>query len=332
MPTVEKVVQTTGKSDPGLPVKPRRKNEARSVRAEYRHIRKEVDGRVFAAKLALLCALVLGAGALVWHGALWSRVLGGLVLGVMFAHALELQHEALHGIGFAGRRKNVVAGVLLGLPMLTSFAGYQASHMRHHRDLGTPENEEFFDYGDQYGDQDRGRLRTACLWLYRFSMIAHYGQFFVTAGRLLTGRPLPKERRATVRRMRRDHVLMVLAIAAAVIGSVLTGSTFMVWAWLLPLLVVAGPVHAAIELPEHFRTETETTDPFRNTRSILSNRFMAWLTNGNNFHVEHHLMPTLPISQLGELHEAMSGRHVYYNRTYAEFFRGLRQRSRRKTA
>lgn len=332
MQTMEKVAPAPEKNIPDSPATTRKPNLARAARAEYRHIRREVDGRIFAGKLALLSGLVLAGGALVWHEALWSRALGVLVLGVMFAHALELQHEALHSIGFGSRRKNVVAGVLLGLPMLTSFAAYQASHMRHHRDLGTPENEEFFDYGDQYGDQRRGRLRTAALWIYRFSMIAHYGQFFVNVGRLMTGRPLPKERPATVRKIRRDHALMVAAIAAAVAFTVLTGSTFLVWAWLVPLLLVAGPVHAAIELPEHFRTETDTTDPFRNTRSILSNRFMFWLTNGNNFHVEHHLMPTMPISQLGELHQAMSGRHVYYSRTYVEFFRGLRKRPQRNAA
>ncbi|MEU9919218.1 fatty acid desaturase [Streptomyces sp. NPDC051001] len=303
---------------------PRNSSDARDIRAEYRHIRRPVRGWVFSVKLAVVGMLTASAAALIHLGTIWSLPLGIIVMGLTFAHAVELQHEALHSIGFRNPRANVVAGVILGLPMLTSFAAYRASHMRHHRDLGTPGNREFFDYGDQYGSENVSRPRRLLSWLYRFSMIAHYGQFFVVLAKLVSGAPLEGEKPATVRAIRRDYAIMALLLVLGTAGSLAFHSLFLVWTWLVPLLLIASPAHAAIELPEHYRCDTDTTDPLRNTRTIRSNRLMAWYTNGNNFHVEHHLMPNLPIAQLGELHQAMEGRPKYYHRTYRDFFRSLR--------
>jgi fatty acid desaturase len=300
---------------------------AGDLRQELRHIRRAIDGRIFAVKLTVL-VVVIGAGAaLVAFGTIWSVPAGVLLLGLMYAHALELQHEALHGIGFRRPQANVVAGVLLGIPMLTSFAAYRTSHMRHHRDLGTPENKEFFDYGDQYGDEGRSKLGNLVSWAYRLSMIAHYGQFFLLVAKSVTVRPLDGEKPVTARHIRRDYLIMAALLAATLAWTAVTGNLLLVWLWFVPMVLVAAPAHALVELPEHFRCETGTTDVFRNTRTIRSNRFMAWFTNGNNFHVEHHFMPSLPISQLPELHDALDGRVEYdhLHPSYAEFFAHLRK-------
>lgn len=294
--------------------------------AEVRRIaagqRRKADGRVFAAKLALLCALVTAGMVLVLTGNPWCMAAGVVLCGLMYAHGVELQHEALHGIGFAGRRANTAAGILLGVPMLSSFSAYRASHMRHHRLLGTPENREFFDYGDQYGADTAGSLRRALSWFYRFSMLGHYLSFAATCGRLALGRSLPGEKPATVRAVRWECALMAALIAVVTAASVATGSFTAVWLWAVPLLVT-NPVHALIELPEHYRCETDSLDVFRNTRTIRSSKFMAWYTNGNNFHVEHHFMPSLPISQLGTLHETLQGRHHHLHQNYRQFFVSL---------
>ncbi|GAA1982244.1 fatty acid desaturase family protein [Catenulispora subtropica] len=292
------------------------------IRREVGLVRR-ADGRRFAVKLAILAVLTAGGVGLITVGSPWSTAAGIVLCGLMYAHAVELQHEALHGIGFRTMRANTVAGILLGLPLLTSFAAYQASHMRHHRLLGTPQNKEFFDYGDQYGAGTGNRFHRTLLWVYRFSMVSHFLGFFWTAGKLAAGRTLSEEKPTAMRGIRRDYAIMIALIVTVVAATLVTGSRLALWIWLAPL-AVAGPVHAAIEFPEHYRCQTLTTDVFQNTRTIRSNRLAAWFTNGNNFHVEHHLMPSLPIHQLGELHGRLKGRHHYYHRTYRDFIRSLR--------
>ncbi|MEU4471914.1 fatty acid desaturase [Micromonospora sp. NPDC023888] len=292
------------------------------VRGEFRHLRTRISDRTFAAKLALWAALTGAGAALAVQPALWSRAAGMLLLGCMFAHAAELQHQTLHSLGFRNRRANTVAGIVLGIPMLISFAAYRATHMRHHRDLGTPENREFFDYGDQYGVGGGGsRWRTALTWTIRFTMLHFYVQFLACAARAVLRRDYEGESATTSRRIRRDHYVILALLLAFTLLSVVLREPVVLWVWLLPLLLVAGPVHALIELPEHFRCETLSQDAFANTRTIRSNRLMTWFTNGNNFHVEHHLMPNLPIERLPALHEEVRPRLKHFHTGYVDFFR-----------
>ena len=294
------------------------------LRASVKGLRTQVRGEVFALKLGVCAGLTAGGVLLALRPDLWLRVIGTVLLGCMFAHATELQHQALHNIGFRRQRANTVAGVILGMPMLISFAAYRATHLRHHRYLGTPQNREFFDYGDQYGTAiERTRMSVALSWLVRFSMVEHYRRFLIDSGRALRWQDFPGENATTSRRIRRDLLLILGAILLLVAASIAAGEALVVWVWLLPLLVVAAPVHAVVELPEHFRCETLSLDPFSNTRSIRSNRFMAWFTNGNNFHVEHHLMPNLPIERLPDLHAVVRPRLRYFNSGYVDYFSRL---------
>ncbi|MFM7404482.1 MAG: fatty acid desaturase family protein [Erythrobacter sp.] len=254
---------------------------------------------------------------------LWGwQVLSVIFLGAMFAHGVELQHQVLHNQGFQDRKLNEAAGVLLGLPMLVSFAGYQASHLRHHRLLGTPENKEYFDYGDQYG---ASRIGTVLVWAKRFLMPAHYASFLKNLGRAFFGRPVPGEDAGVSKRIRRDHLVMLAGIGVLGALSALVASPIILLVWIAPLVLVAAPLHALIEMPEHYRCDVTSTDVFLNTRTIKSNAVMTWFTNGNNFHVEHHYMPALPIDRLHDLHAVIAkdipNLYISYRDFYADVLR-----------
>lgn len=293
------------------------------IRAKYRHLRGQVRSEVFAMKLAVAVILLSGGVALALEDSWWVRPFGIILCGMTFAHAAELQHQALHNIGFRSHRANTISGIVLGIPMLVSFAAYRASHLRHHRYLGTPLNREFFDYGDEYGAVAESKARTMLLWLVRFSMLYHYRLFLANTWRALRGLPFEGESPTVSRRIRRDHLLIASALLALAVISVVLRDPIIVWPWLLPLVLVAAPVHAAIELPEHFRCETSSQNIFVNTRTIRSNKLMTWFTNGNNYHVEHHLIPNMPIERLPELHVQVRGQLQHFQPTYVAFFRSL---------
>lgn len=298
--------------------------EAAELRRTLQGLRTEVRGRVFTVKLLLCLGLVLGGALLALHPAPWSRIAGVLLIGCMFAHAAELQHEALHNLAYRSPRANRAVGIAVGLPMLISFTAYRVTHMRHHRDLGTPMNREFFDYGNQYGEAGpRSRTAVGLSWCVRFSMVHHYAQFAKYLARSLRGRDFEGENALTSRRIRREHLVALAAILALSAGSIPAGQALVLWVWLLPLVLVAAPLHALIELPEHYGCETLDRSPFANTRTIRSNALMTWFTNGNNFHVEHHLGPNLPIGRLPDLHAQLEGRLRHYHTGYFDYFSKL---------
>ncbi|CAI8871031.1 Fatty acid desaturase [Pseudomonas sp. IT-232MI5] len=280
----------------------------------------------FALKFAIYLALIVTGGCLALSGHPWEIAIGVILLGSMFAHGVELQHQVLHSQGFRNKKLNELFGILLGLPMLVSFADYKASHMHHHRYLGTPENREFFDYGDQYGELS---LRSISALLTRLLMVSHYPRFFKNVFIAFSSQYQNVSSNVS-KRIKRDHLSMVLMIALLGLVSFQFGYEIIVYLWIIPLMFVAAPVHALIEMPEHFRCATDSTDPYENTRTIKSNAFMNWFTNGNNYHVEHHLMPGLPIDRLHDLHEKIHENCRYLEVSYKSFYLGL-LRSMRKS-
>lgn len=277
-------------------------------------------GAAFSAKLILLIAIMVAGAVLIGRDHPVLIALGVGLLGAMFAHAVELQHQALHNTGFRSKLANRAVGVPLGVPMLVSFSAYQASHLRHHRNLGTPENEEFFDYGDQYG---QGLWKSARGLIARFFMIAHFADWAARGWALLRTGRVAGETRAVSRRIAGEYVAMVVFVVALAVVERATGYPAFTLGWLVPLVLVAGPLHALIEMPEHFGCDTDSRDVFVNTRTIRSGPFMSWFTNGNNFHVEHHLCPSVPIEDLSRVHALIRDRIAHYEPTYAGFFARL---------
>ena len=104
------------------------------------------NSRKSALRVAILVALLAVGTLLVTSGYIVATTIGILLIGAMFAHALEIQHQCLHFSAFKSRRTNKIVGILLGLPTLTSFHAYRRSHLEHHRKLGTSADTPFFTY------------------------------------------------------------------------------------------------------------------------------------------------------------------------------------------
>lgn len=261
---------------------------------------------IFSSLLAIGCVGVLS-------GYLAGAVLGTLLLGAMFAHGVELTHQFLHGTGFRNRTANRVAGFLCALPMLVSHAHYRAMHLAHHRDLGTPANTEFFNYGAIKGKPFLVVLARS-FSLARYLVVAK-NIFHALIGRPANGAVSKQE----LRSIRIDYLLMFVAIVGVVVFTAVTGSLLAVWLWVVPLLLVGEPVHFWVELPEHFGCDLSTRNVMFNTRTIRGSWLSFWFTNGNNFHVEHHLYPRVAIDQLPRVHEALRPDLQFFNQSYWAF-------------
>jgi fatty acid desaturase len=178
--------------------------------------------------------------------------------------------------------------------------------MFHHRVLGRPENQEFFEYDHESLQRFWGMLS------YMF-MLQHYRQKAITIFKALTTRQRsadPIDRRITA-----EYRFIGIFFLTACAVSVLTRTPMVLTVWILPLLV-ALPVHALIELPEHIGCDLTTTDIFKNTRTIRASWLAVWFTNGNNFHVEHHYLPSAPVDRLPKLHQVIQPRIVHLDDSY----------------
>ena len=258
--------------------------------------------------LAILLA-VLGAAAM-YSDSWWLRAAGLVLEGMMFAHFVELQHQCLHSTATGHRIVDQTIGICLGLPMLVSFSDYQRHHLEHHRKLGTAANREFFAYEYDTLGSWSGLAK-------HFFMIPHYSSVFRNVYSLLFDR---KRFRTLPGRVRFEYSL----IAAWILGNtsfILAGHPSVLRVSVLPLLI-AIPLHALIELPEHWGC-TQIGSTQETTRTIRAGKLGVWLTNGNNYHVEHHLYAGIPNHNLGALHQLIKDNESFLSGSYRSFYRGV---------
>ncbi|MDV9173510.1 fatty acid desaturase [Streptomyces sp. W16] len=277
------------------------------------------DERMFIFKLFVAYALwALGVALALWSG-LWPlRVLGVVLIGVMYAHWLELQHQCLHHSAFRRARRHRIAGVPLGLPMLVSYSHYRVLHLQHHRYLGTDQDSEFFGFDSRQPVTWGALVREALAFGRLGGAVVDVVRAWTGSWTYDSGQIAPARKRDVVA----EYRLFSLPILAAVALVVLGRGELVLWVWLLPLLV-AVPLHFLVELPEHIMCDNSSTDVLTNTRSITGSWFSTWYTNGNNLHIEHHAAMAVPINQLRERHGLTLTYAKHTSPSYPQFFRAI---------
>jgi fatty acid desaturase len=274
----------------------------------------------FLSRVLVFLALVVGLSALALLSP--SRIVAFLamvLLGLVYAHGVELQHQALHNTAFPSKFWNRAVGFFLGLPLLVSYSDYQHSHLRHHRLLGTNDDREFFNYG-------YGKLNTLKPLLAHLLMLGHYRDVTGFIANALVGRTKPDIKRETALKIRTEYQWMGIFILAAVAYTVAFRSFALVEIWFVPLLF-GIPAHALIELPEHWGRDHGSLDVRNNTRTIRTGVFGYWYTNGNNYHIEHHWLPAVPNDKLAYLHSTIDQEieidtyPAFFKRFFAELYR-----------
>lgn len=282
------------------------------------------DSAGFALRLAVAAALTGAGAALALSGPLVLTVLGVLLLGAMFAHAVELQHQCLHHSAFRRSWPHRLVGVPLGLPMLVSYSHYRVRHLQHHRYLGTERDSEFFGFDTR---------RAGSVW-YLLICLFDYARLYTVAKNVALsargtwqyrdGQIAARARRRVIAEYRLFGlcVLAALALAAAGFGR----EVLLLWA---APLAVAVPIHFLVELPEHVFCDDGSTDVLRNTRTIAGSWLSTWYTNSNNLHVEHHVNMRIPMQRLPGEGGRLRGGATHVERSYWEFYTGLARQIRR---
>ena len=257
------------------------------------------------ASIALNWGIVLAAFALVarWPNPLTIAVALVLIGGRQLACA-AIMHDASHRALFRDRRLNDWAGNwLAAYPVWSDTDRYRPYHMQHHSKTASPE------------DPDLGLVTP----------------FPITAQSLrrkvwrdLSGRTGWKFAKAswkrTFARMERDEDARRAAVGALVSNLVLLAvatlighpGLYLLWvaAWLTTYTLVTR-IRA---IAEHAMTPAAFSpdEPLRNTRTVLARWWERLLVAPNrlNYHLEHHLLMTVPHYNLPRLHALLAARGV----------------------
>ena len=243
-----------------------------------------------------------------------------LVWPAMFVHGVGLVflfcalHETVHRTAFATVRLNGAMSCLAGFAVGLSPAWFRAFHLAHHRHTQKPgEDPELDDkHVDTWG---------AYLWH------VSGGKNWVSVARGLVSQAAGRVSDRFVSDRVRPKVvaearafLALYALVAAV--SLAAGSAAALVYWVLPM-VLAQPVLRLYLLAEHGLCPF-VGDPFQNTRTTLTTRFVRFIAWNMPYHTEHHAFMAVPFHKLPELHAHFGDRlehleeHGYgaFNRRY----------------
>jgi fatty acid desaturase len=235
-------------------------------------------------------------------------VLGGRQLALAVA-----MHEAAHGTLFRTRWLNdVLADWLCARPVWSDTARYRMHHLGHHAHTGTERDP---DLGLALAEpMSRGSLARKLLRdITGLSGVRRVVGLLAIDAELLVYDVGGSPRRAPVRSAR--YHLAALArniykplVANAVLFAVLAaiGHAWVFLAWAVAYMTMFSLVIRVRSLAEHACTE-RTADQLHNTRTTHAGLLarIAFAPLHVNYHLEHHLLPTVPWWQLPALHRTL---------------------------
>jgi fatty acid desaturase len=279
----------------------------------------------------LLILLLMGTAGVIGtvHTANFYSLPFQLLIAIAMAHSTELAHQCIHKTGTGDPFWDRTLGIALCWPSLVCFRYYRWFHLWHHKENGSDKDAESFGY--TYAMMQDPLL---CVRLEGFirhiSMVDHFANtirrlYFAVTGSLgkVLRSEMPQMSANAARNIQSEYRWMAL-LSLMVIGASLSFGSIVLRLWIIPLVFWA-PIHAMIELPEHWATALRpNTNVFDNTRSIRAGWFANWYTNANCYHVEHHQYSAIPMQRLHELHNLLSDsgiKYRYLDHGYASFYR-----------
>lgn len=227
-------------------------------------------------------------------------LLGGRQLGLGV-----LMHEAGHKTLFKNQRLNDTVGQwFAAYPVLGDCHAYGASHREHHRLAGTQEDPDLPNYRNYPVPAASFRRKVLRDLSGRTGMKLLAG-LFGGAGNHFMMRD-GEQTSALAQGLLANALLLAVLWAFGV--PALYGLWFVAYITTYPLVSRIRQVSEHGNVPGLFERDARG-----NTRTTLANWFeqLIFCPNDVNFHIEHHLLPSVPAWQLKALHHTLKSRGFY---------------------
>lgn len=276
---------------------------------------------IAALQLGALFALLWLAGRVVeW----WTLGLVALGYGLVMNSAYAMLHEAEHNLLHPNRTINEVVGVVLALFFPAAFHLLRQGHLGHH--VRNRSDDEAFDFYFE-GDNPLWRFLqlygtlTGCFWV----VIALSNLLAAVHPRLLqldwARFDRPTSALLDTLNPRYSRLIQLEAIAALALHAALIG-WFAVPVWhYVAVLAGFGVMWSALQYVHHFGTERDVQKGALNLRTFAP-LDVLWLNH--NWHLNHHLSPTVPWVYLPFLSSAADDRRGNLFLAYLRMWRGPR--------
>ena len=254
--------------------------------------------------IPFLCFYISGAALAYNQSNLPLLLFPGIVLmGVALNSLGILVHEGLHGALVKGHRLNHLLSFLAGVPLLISTTAYQVTHANHHFELGRKLD---------YGTYKQHLNKSFQIW------IAYFAQLFLGAFLYTVFIPLLAFKSATKRSRIFISIEYVAIVGLLTFAVTKTSTNAILLFWAYPLLI-ANILTNIRGLASHALVDVES--PYLSSRTIKSSKLVSFLFLHENYHLEHHIFPSIPSYNLRKAHLLIWNRlpKAVYSDSYSTF-------------
>jgi fatty acid desaturase len=258
-------------------------------------------GRVFRAVAFDYCVIAAAvvASEIWWSPALYAVAVMAIAGRLMGTLSIGL-HDGAHRLIVRDRKRNDRLARLLLLPaLIVSLAEYREQHFAHHRHINGAPDPDLIDYQNWYA---------ASRWRRAWRLLAA----------LIGLRVLIPVARVVLRGAWHERIVAIAVPGVLVAGVALhiTPLRLIALYWIVPLMTWAMFINILRAVAEHYPPSTagrHTDNPVFLTRDVRSSWFDAAfvVTRGVNYHLTHHLFPSVPYYRLATLHHEISSTRIY---------------------
>ncbi len=227
----------------------------------------------------------------------WWSIPAMLCYGALYGGASDSRwHEMGHGTAFRSRRANEIIYHLASFQLFRGPTVWRWSHYRHHTDTIITGR-----------DAEIVFQRPPSVWrtIFAFTHLQGGAELFGRLVRHAFGRidddakefvPQSEWKRVII-----ESRIIVSIVAAAVLLGLAFGS-------FLPVALIGGPtiyggwLVVFFGITQHAGLQENVLDHRYNTRTVYMNPLFRFLYSNMNYHVEHHMFPSVPYHALPDLH------------------------------
>jgi fatty acid desaturase len=222
-----------------------------------------------------------------------------------------LMHEFAHYRFIDGRKtlSDFIGDITVAWPILTTVGAYRANHLAHHRYTNTDKDPDWVIKLGSSKFTFPQKWQTAVVTLLSYlAVIGSVLDVLMIVKRLSKLDPTPKSYRI---------IRLAYYVAFAVFFTVTQSWMLFLLYWLIPYLTAFFLLMYVRSVAEHFAsmdysnelTSTRTVLPFYWERALFA-------PHNVNYHLEHHLYPSVPYYNLPELHGVLMRQPGYAARAH----------------